>query len=165
MDPHARSEGAGARWTRARRVGLSALWRLAIFAVAVDAVVRRHGLLYWAGFTVLVLSVLCAPGRATSWWRYLKTGSSSEPGLLPQLQGGDWVVHLDSPGDRPIAVIKAVRDITGMELLPAKQLVDNAPIPVATGLSEEGARRAAVMLGAAGAVASIEQAPADERPA
>ena len=48
-------------------------------------------------------------------------------------------VVLNSPGQEKIKVIKAVRDITGLGLKEAKELVDNAPKPVKEGVSKEEA--------------------------
>src|SRR5699024_1991354 len=44
-------------------------------------------------------------------------------------------VILNAPGQEKIKVIKAVRDITGLGLKEAKELVDTAPKPVKEGAS------------------------------
>lgn len=48
-------------------------------------------------------------------------------------------VVLESAGDSKIKVVKAVREITGLGLKDAKDLVDNAPKPVKEGISKEDA--------------------------
>ncbi len=48
-------------------------------------------------------------------------------------------VVLTSAGDKKIQVIKVVRELTGLGLKEAKDLVDGAPKPVKTGVSKEEA--------------------------
>lgn len=48
-------------------------------------------------------------------------------------------VILTSPGAKKIAVIKVIREITGLGLKEAKGLVDGAPNPVKEGVSKEEA--------------------------
>ncbi|HLR02488.1 MAG TPA: 50S ribosomal protein L7/L12 [Virgibacillus sp.] len=48
-------------------------------------------------------------------------------------------VVLESAGDSKIKVVKAVREITGLGLKDAKDLVDNAPKPIKEGISKEDA--------------------------
>jgi len=48
-------------------------------------------------------------------------------------------VVLASAGDQKIKVIKVVREITGLGLKEAKDLVDNAPKPLKEGVSKEEA--------------------------
>jgi large subunit ribosomal protein L7/L12 len=48
-------------------------------------------------------------------------------------------VILASAGDKKIQVIKVVRELTGLGLKEAKDLVDGAPKPVKTGVSKEEA--------------------------
>lgn len=48
-------------------------------------------------------------------------------------------VVLVSAGDKKIQVIKVVRELTGLGLKEAKDLVDGAPKPVKTGVSKEEA--------------------------
>ncbi|QQY79423.1 LSU ribosomal protein L12P [Keratinibaculum paraultunense] len=48
-------------------------------------------------------------------------------------------VILKGPGQEKIKVIKAVRDITGLGLKEAKDLVDNAPKPIKEGIAKEEA--------------------------
>ncbi|WP_413481869.1 50S ribosomal protein L7/L12 [Mammaliicoccus vitulinus] len=48
-------------------------------------------------------------------------------------------VELTSAGDSKIKVVKAVKEITGLGLKEAKEIVDNAPKVVKEGLSKEDA--------------------------
>jgi len=48
-------------------------------------------------------------------------------------------VNLISAGDKKIAVIKAVREITGLGLKEAKALVDDVPKPIKEGVSKDEA--------------------------
>ena len=48
-------------------------------------------------------------------------------------------MHLISSGDKKIAVIKAVREITGLGLKEAKALVDEVPKPIKEGISKDDA--------------------------
>jgi large subunit ribosomal protein L7/L12 len=48
-------------------------------------------------------------------------------------------VVLAAAGDKKIQVIKVVRELTGLGLKEAKDLVDGAPKPVKTGISKEEA--------------------------
>ncbi len=60
-------------------------------------------------------------------------------------------VVLASAGANKIAVIKAVREITGLGLKEAKELVDNAPKPVKEGVSKDAAEEMKTKLTEAGA--------------
>ena len=62
----------------------------------------------------------------------------------------DWAVVVTDTGQRPIAAIKAVREVTGLGLADAKDLVDGKPAVVSTGLTEAQARDVAARLEAAG---------------
>ena len=63
---------------------------------------------------------------------------------------------LKEVGGNKIAVIKAVREITGLGLSEAKALVDGAPSTVKEGLSKEAAEEAACKLKDAGATAELK---------
>ena len=51
----------------------------------------------------------------------------------------EFSVVLTAVGDKKIQVIKAVREVTGLGLKEAKELVDSAPKPVKEGVSKEEA--------------------------
>jgi len=65
-------------------------------------------------------------------------------------------VILDSFGANKVGVIKAVREITGLGLKEAKDLVDGAPKTVKEGVSKADAEAAQKKLVEAGATASIK---------
>lgn len=65
-------------------------------------------------------------------------------------------VVLTDAGATKIAVIKVVREITGLGLKEAKELVDNAPKPLKTGVSKEDAEAAKAKLEEAGAKVELK---------
>jgi len=68
----------------------------------------------------------------------------------------EFTVILKSPGANKINVIKVVREITGLGLKEAKDLVDSAPKPVKEGVSKEEAESIAKKLQEAGAEVEIK---------
>ena len=68
----------------------------------------------------------------------------------------EFTVVLKSAGAAKIAVIKVVREITGLGLKEAKDLVDGAPKPVKENVSKEDADAAAAKLKDAGADVEIK---------
>jgi large subunit ribosomal protein L7/L12 len=65
-------------------------------------------------------------------------------------------VILKSPGGNKIQVIKVVREITGLGLKEAKELVDNAPKPVKEGVAKEEAEQIKAKLEEAGAEVELK---------
>lgn len=65
-------------------------------------------------------------------------------------------VVLTSPGGQKIAVIKAVREITGLGLKEAKDLVDGAPKAVKEGVEQEEAAEIKKKLEEAGASVELQ---------
>ena len=65
-------------------------------------------------------------------------------------------VILKAAGDKKIQVIKVVREVTGLGLKEAKELVDGAPKPVKEGLSKEDAEALAAKLKEQGAEVEIK---------
>ena len=65
-------------------------------------------------------------------------------------------VVLASVGDKKINVIKAVREITGLGLKEAKELVDGAPKPVKEKVSKEEAEEIKAKLEEAGAGVEVK---------
>ena len=65
-------------------------------------------------------------------------------------------VMLTSFGDKKIAVIKAVRKITGLGLKEAKAMVDGVPAKVREGVSKDDAEAAKTELEAAGASVELK---------
>ena len=102
-------------------------------------------------------------------WKELKKGSYTFQSLFGS-NGKvvtDWVtiqpndapetydLVLESYGDNLIAVTKIVKELTGLSLLKAKQLVESAPCIIKENMSQEEAKEARDKLLAAGATASI----------
>ena len=65
-------------------------------------------------------------------------------------------VVLTAAGDQKIAVIKAVKEITGLGLKEAKDLVDAAPKPVKAGVAKEEAEALKKQLEEAGASVELK---------
>ena len=65
-------------------------------------------------------------------------------------------VILEGFGDNKIAVIKAVRDITGLGLKEAKELVEGAPSPVQEGVAKDKAEEMKSQLEEAGAAVTLK---------
>jgi large subunit ribosomal protein L7/L12 len=65
-------------------------------------------------------------------------------------------VSLESAGGTKIQVIKAVREVTGLGLKEAKELVDGAPKPVKEKISKEDADALKIKLEECGATATIK---------
>jgi large subunit ribosomal protein L7/L12 len=68
----------------------------------------------------------------------------------------EFTVTLTDFGANKVGVIKAVREITGLGLKEAKDLVDGAPKPVKESVSKADAEAAKTKLEAAGAKAEIK---------
>ncbi|NLM46684.1 MAG: 50S ribosomal protein L7/L12 [Firmicutes bacterium] len=65
-------------------------------------------------------------------------------------------VILTAAGDKKVAVIKVVREVTSLGLKEAKELVDNAPKPVKEKVSKEEAEALKAKLEEAGATVEIK---------
>ncbi|MBO8157456.1 MAG: 50S ribosomal protein L7/L12 [Bacillaceae bacterium] len=65
-------------------------------------------------------------------------------------------VVLTDAGSSKIKVVKAVREITGLGLKDAKELVDNAPKPVKEGVAKEEAEELKAKLEEAGASVELK---------
>lgn len=65
-------------------------------------------------------------------------------------------VMLTAVGDKKVNVIKAVREITGLGLKEAKEIVDNAPKAVKEKVSKEDAEAAKAKLEEAGATVELK---------
>lgn len=67
----------------------------------------------------------------------------------------EYTVTLKEAGGQKVAVIKAVKDITGLGLGEAKALVDNAPSPIKEKVSKDEADAAKKALEEAGATVEV----------
>jgi large subunit ribosomal protein L7/L12 len=68
----------------------------------------------------------------------------------------EFTVMLNEAGGNKVSVIKAVREITGLGLKEAKDLVDGAPKPVKEGIAKADAEAALKKLVDAGAKAELK---------
>jgi large subunit ribosomal protein L7/L12 len=82
--------------------------------------------------------------------------ASGAAAAAPEAEQTEFQVVLTSPGDAKIGVIKVVREITGLGLKEAKDLVDQAPKPVKQGVNREEAEAVLKKLKDAGAGAEIK---------
>jgi large subunit ribosomal protein L7/L12 len=68
----------------------------------------------------------------------------------------EFTVHLTAAGDKKIDVIKAVREITGLGLKEAKDMVDGAPQVVKEGVAKKDAEEMKKKLETAGAKVELK---------
>jgi large subunit ribosomal protein L7/L12 len=68
----------------------------------------------------------------------------------------EFTVVLTGAGDKKIQVIKVVRELTGLGLKEAKDLVDGAPKPVKEGVSKDDAAKMKASLEEQGATVEIK---------
>lgn len=81
------------------------------------------------------------------------TGGAAAPAAEEQTE---FDVVLTAVGGNKVAVIKAVREITGLGLKEAKELVDNAPKTIKEKVEKADAEAAAKKLTDAGATAEVK---------
>ncbi len=77
-------------------------------------------------------------------------------GAAAEAEQTEFTVVLKEAGAEKIKVIKVVRELTGLGLKEAKDLVDGAPKPVKEGVSKEEANEAKEKLTEAGAAIEIK---------
>ena len=82
-------------------------------------------------------------------------GAAAGDGAAEEEQS-EFTVNLTAVGESKINVIKAVRELTGLGLKEAKDLVEAAPKPVKEGVNKEDADAAAAKLREAGASAEMK---------
>ena len=80
----------------------------------------------------------------------------SGPAAAAAEEQTEFTVVLAAIGENKVNVIKAVRELTGLGLKEAKDLVDGAPKPVKEGISKADAEAAKKKLEEAGAKAEIK---------
>ena len=95
----------------------------------------------WGVSAAAPVAVAAAPG-----------GAAAAPAEVKD----EFTVVLAAAGDKKINVIKAVREITGLGLKEAKDLVEAAPKPVKEAVGKEEADAAKAKLVEAGATADIK---------
>jgi large subunit ribosomal protein L7/L12 len=74
----------------------------------------------------------------------------------PAEEKTDFDVVLTSAGEKKINVIKVVRELTGLGLKEAKELVDNAPKPIKEGIGKKDADEIKAKLEEAGASVELK---------
>ena len=74
----------------------------------------------------------------------------------PEAEQTEFQVVLNAPGDAKIGVIKVVREITGLGLKEAKDLVEGAPKTVKEGVNKEESAKMKEKLTAAGATVELK---------
>ncbi len=92
-------------------------------------------------------------------------GVSAAAGAVVAVAGGaaaggeektEFDVELTNAGEQKIKVVKIVKDLTGLGLKEAKDLVDNAPKMIKEGVSKEDAEAIKAQVEDAGAVVTIK---------
>ncbi|MBN2145694.1 MAG: 50S ribosomal protein L7/L12 [Candidatus Aureabacteria bacterium] len=88
----------------------------------------------------------------------MAAGFAGAPGAAPAaaVEKTEFDVHLKASGDKKIQVIKVVRELTGLGLKEAKDLVDGAPSTVKTGIKKADAEAMKVKLEEAGATVELK---------
>jgi large subunit ribosomal protein L7/L12 len=114
-----------------------------------------------------ILNVLALVKHFEEKWDVKASGGGGMmmmPGMMAGAGGGeaeeeeksDFDLILKEAGQKKIAVIKEVRQITGMNLKDAKALVDKAPITIKEKMPKDDAEKARGALEEAGAVVELK---------
>ena len=82
-------------------------------------------------------------------------GPAADEGDAASDEKTDFPVTLKDAGSQKVAVIKAVKELTGLGLGEAKALVDNAPSPIKEKVSKDEAEAAKKALEDAGAAVEL----------
>lgn len=82
--------------------------------------------------------------------------AAAEAGAAEAAGKSEFDVILKDAGAQKVAVIKAVKDVTGLGLGESKAIVDSAPKPVLEKASQEDADKAKAALEAAGATVEVQ---------
>ena len=114
-----------------------------------------------AGMTVLELSELITEmeekfGVSAAAAAVAVAAPAAAGGAAAAEEQTEFTVVLAEVGANKVSVIKAVREITGLGLKEAKDLVDGAPKPVKEGLDKAGAEDAKKKLEEAGAKVELK---------
>lgn len=82
-------------------------------------------------------------------------GPAADAGAAAADEKTEFTVTLKDAGSQKVAVIKAVKELTGLGLGEAKALVDNAPSPIKEKVSKDEAEVAKKALEEAGATVEV----------
>jgi large subunit ribosomal protein L7/L12 len=77
--------------------------------------------------------------KAASGGGMMMMAGGAAAGAAPEAEKDEFDVELTSVGDKKIQVIKVVREVTGLGLKEAKEMVDNAPKVIKEALSKADA--------------------------
>ena len=83
-------------------------------------------------------------------------GAAATDGGAAAEEKTEFDVVLEGFGDNKIAVIKAVREISGLGLKEAKELVESAPAPIQEGVAKDKAEEMKTKLEEAGAAVTLK---------
>lgn len=83
-------------------------------------------------------------------------GGAAAGGEEAAEEQSEFDVVLKAPGGSKLAVVKLVKELTGLGLKDAKELVDNAPRPVKEGVSKDEAEALKAQLEEAGAEVELK---------
>ena len=83
-------------------------------------------------------------------------GAGGGAGAAAEEEKTAFDVILKNPGGNKLAIVKLVKDLTGLGLKEAKDLVDGAPKPVKEGVSKEEANALKQQLTEAGAEVEVK---------
>lgn len=83
------------------------------------------------------------------------TGGAAAPEEVEEQTEFDVILD-EVPADKKIAVLKAVRELTGLGLKEAKDLVESTPKPVKEGIAKEAAEEAKKALEGAGGKVTVK---------
>ena len=123
----------------------------AVKNLKIGDVIDMEGFLYWYnGVNPHITSVTVVKGAEVA-------DSTDTTDTSDTEKKTEFLVTLAEVGENKIQVIKAVRELTGLGLKEAKDLVDNAPSTLASALSEEDANNYKTTLEALGATVEIEE--------
>jgi len=86
----------------------------------------------------------------------MMAGAAAGGAAAPAEEKTEFTLHLDNAGNDRVKVIKVVREVTGLGLKEAKDLVDAAPKVVKEGLAKKDAEDFKKKLEEAGAKASLK---------
>ncbi|MDB5177834.1 MAG: ribosomal protein [Candidatus Saccharibacteria bacterium] len=81
--------------------------------------------------------------------------AGGDAGAGAEDEKSEFTVTLAAAGDQKVAVIKAVKELTGLGLGESKAIVDGAPAPVKEKVSKDDAEAAKKMLEEAGATVEL----------
>ena len=120
-------------------------------------IMRRYAdeWLYWLGFATFLLSSLRIVLHPVRWWEFVVTGAPTPPTDVKYTHPGAYQVELLSAGNRPIEVVKALREVCGLGLVEAQQRVDDAPSVIASHISESSAAQVRDRIDRAGGTATF----------